>query len=274
MNKMKCILKGKNMDYLYTEQNKDRISRRLNQITSNHYIQTKFPNIPNQLSDAIQRLDTKIKSQSGSTSDSRTTATPPGPVAEPSKIGQVPSPMPTTFNAEQENFTNEARTILQEIENAETIANSDEQKFKRQWPGILVTLKRELDAAISQNKINISEKSDIDAKIENLDNKYFEIYYPGGFKRLGGGKVVPLTSEQAFSDLKNQINFNTNTKEVNKLADKFTKYFLKADRNTVTAEEKMKYLGQINSAIIQRNLRDDVSDNMSKIVLTQFDIDG
>jgi thiamine kinase-like enzyme len=266
--------KGKDVNYLYTESNKDKIINRLNQITSNHYIQTKFPNIPNQLSDAIQRLDTKIKGQSGSTSNSGTTTNPSGPVAEPSKIGQVPSPMPTTFNPEQENFTFEAKIILQQIEDAETIANSDEQKFKRQWPGILETLKRELDVAISQNKINIPEKSDIETKLENLDNKYFEIYYPGGFKRLGGGKVVPLTSEEAFRDLKNQINFNTNTKEVNKLADKFTKYFLKADRNTVTAEEKMKYLGQINSAIINRNLRDDVSDNMSKIVLTQFDIDG
>ena len=36
-------------------------------------------------------------------------------------------------------------------------------------------------------------------------------------------------------------------------------------KNTVTAEEKIKYLGQINSAIINRNLRDDVSDNMSNI---------
>lgn len=264
--------KGKNVDYLYTESNKDKIINRLNQITSNHYIQTKFPNIPSQLSDAITRLENKIKGQAGSSSG--TTTAPSGPIAEPSKIGQVPSEMPTTFNPDEENFTNEARTILQEIEDAETIANSDEQKFKRQWPDILKTLRQELNAAISQNKINIPEKSDIETKLENLDNKYFEIYYPGGFKRLGGGKVVPLTSEEAFNDLLNQINFNTNTKEVNKLADKFTKYFLKADRNTVTSEEKMKYLGQINSAIIRRNLRDDVDGNMSKIILTQFDIIG
>ena len=149
----------------------------MNEITSNHYIQTKFPKIQGLLSDAISRLDSKID-QDTSLSESNNTVPAPGsgnpvinPYPEP-ETGKVPYEQPTSFNIDEENFSNQARTILEEIEVLEKIANSNEDKFKQQWPNLYKIILKELDTAKSDNKISIAEESDIRTKLTNLD-KYF-----------------------------------------------------------------------------------------------------
>lgn len=272
--------KGENVDHLYTEQNKNRIQKRLLDITGNKFIQKKYPKIPLQLTAALSKLDSKVqenintstevKPTGGGRSDSgKETATDS---TSESAIGRVPGEMPTAFDPNVNNFSNEARTILQEIDDAEIIAKSDEQKFKRQWPGISDNLRQELQTAIDLNKINIPEKSDIETKLENLDNKYFEIYYPGGFKRLGGGKIVPLTPVEAKDDLVNQLQVEKDNEKVSKLIDKFKKYFLQADRQTVRSDEKMQFLKEVNLAIQRRNNTRVPEDRLPLVNLTDYDI--
>ncbi len=252
--------KGKNVDYFYTQENKDRIVKRLNDITSNHYIQTKFPNIPGQLSDAIERLESKISkgaSQGTSSGPSSNTVPAPGsgtPVISPypqTEIGKVPGEQPTSFDPDKENFSNEARIILDQIEDLEKISESSEEKFKEQWPDLYDDILKQLEIAKSNNKINIPEESDIKAKLKNLDNKWVSIFYPGGFKRVGNGTIIPLDVKDAAADLKEQIKTNKDSKQVEKLANIFQRAFLNKQSSQNT--EYYNYLKEINTAIKVRN---------------------
>jgi len=248
--------KGKNVDYLYTNQNKDRIIERLKEITSNHYIQTKFPNIPGQLSDAISRLENKIAN--GVSGGSSNTVPAPGsgnPVINPypaPEIGKAPDEQPTAFDPDEENFSNEARTILEQIDDLEKIANSDDNKFKEQWSDFLYdNILNQLETAKNDNKISIAEESDIKTRLRNLDNKWVELFYPGGFKRLGNGTIIPIDVRDAAAELQEQIKINKDSKQVEKLANIFQKAFLNKQsfRNT----ELRGYLNKINNEIIIRN---------------------
>jgi hypothetical protein len=277
--------KGKNVDYFYTQENKDKIVKRLNDITSNHYIQTKFPNIPNQLPDAIERLESKISkgasstdsggvSSSSSSSAANDTVPAPGtgnPVNNPypkPEIGVKPAEQPTTFGADKDNFSNEARTILREIEDLEKIANSDEDKFKQQWPKLYKLILNELDTARNDNKINIPEESDIRTKLTNLDNKYYGIFYPGGFKRLSNGTIIPKDVKEAAAELLEQLKSNKDSEEVNKLAKIFQKAFL--DKQSSQSPELSGYLAEINTAINTRNSDTNFDGFVPKISMSEF----
>lgn len=276
--------KGKNVDYLYTEDNKDRIIKRLNDITSNHYIQTKFSNIPNQLSDAIERLNAKIqkKSPEGGSSksspvnsgESNNTVNAPGSGTSTfnpypgSEIGVVPGDQPTTFNSDEDNFSNEARTILDEIDDLEKISKSDVEKFKQQWPYLYKEIWVELQTAKSNNKINIAEESDIKTKLTNLDNDWIGIFYPGGFKRLGNGTIIPLDIEEATIQLLEQIKINKDNKQVKKLAEIYQKAFLnKQSTKSSFYTDKLKI---INNAILIRNADPLFEDNIPIISMSEY----
>ena len=265
--------KGKNVDYLYTKQNKDRIIGRLNEITSNHYIQTKFPKIQGLLSDAISRLDSKID-QDTSLSESNNTVPAPGsgnpvinPYPEP-ETGKVPYEQPTSFNIDEENFSNPARTILEEIEVLEKIANSNEDKFKQQWPNLYKIILKELDTAKSDNKISIAEESDIRTKLTNLDNKWVEIFYPNGFRRLSNGTIIPVDVKDAAAELQEQIKINKDSKQVEKLANIFQKAFL--DKQSTSSTELTGYLNKINNAIIIRNANGKFEGTVPGISMSEY----
>lgn len=272
--------KDKNVDYLYTESNKNRIIQRLNEITSNHYIQTKFPNISNQLSDAISRLDNKIKKTSqdppsaASSAASSDTVPAPGsgnPVINPypkPEIGKVPGEQPTSFDPDKENFSNEARTILEQIEKLEIIADSDTEKFKEQWTDLYENILNQLEIATSDNKINIPESSDIKAKLKNLDNKWVGIFYPGGFKRVGTGTIIPLDVRDAKAELLEQIKINKDAKQVTKLANIFQKAFL--NKQSPQKTELYSYLKEINNAITVRNGNDRFEENIPLISMSEY----
>lgn len=277
--------KGKNVDYLYTKENKDKIVERLNDITSNHYIRTKFPNIPKQLQDSISRLESKISKGSSSTdsgggsSNSSPSAASgivpaPGsgnPVFNPypkPAIGETPAEQPTTFDADKDNFSNQARTILREIEDLEKIANSSEDKFKQQWPRLYKVILNELNTAIADNKINIPEESDIRAKLTNLDDKYYGIFYPGGFKRLGNGTIIPKDVKEAAAELLEQLKSNKDSEQVKNLAKIFQKAFL--DRQSSQSTELSGYLEEINRAINRRNSNPNFDGFVPKISMSEF----
>jgi len=266
--------KGKNVDYLYTKQNKDRIVGRLNEITSNHYIQTKFPKIQGLLSDAISRLESKID-QGTSSSESNNTVPAPGsgnavfnpyPVPE---TGKVPDEQPTAFDPDEENFSNEARTILEQIDDLEKIAKSDDNKFKEQWSDFLYdNILNQLETAKSDNKISIAEESDIKTRLRNLDNKWVELFYPGGFRRLGNGTIIPVDVRDAAVELQEQIKINKDSKQVEKLANIFQKSFL--DKQSPRNTELTGYLNKINNAIIIRNANGKFEGKVPGISMSEY----
>lgn len=210
--------KGKNMDYLYTEQNKDRILRRLNQITSNHYIQTKFPNIPNQLSDAIDRLDKKIiknntaedSSSGGSTSSpngpsfgSNSTTLRPGD-ATPSVLpnltsGTVPTVEPNLDI--DKNVSPDAKQILIQIKELKELANKDEESFKTTYKN---ELKRIYDSIDSQKSLltdpNYDDMMVIERKLRELSDVYLLVLKPMGAKKVGDSYFV-----NDYKDLFNEL---------------------------------------------------------------------
>jgi hypothetical protein len=271
--------KGKNVDYLYTNQNKDRIIERLKEITSNHYIQTKFPNIQGQLSDAIQRLEEKVKgsSSTGSSGSSKTTTdTVPTPGSGrptnnpylPSDIGEFPKTQPDTFNPDEDNFSNEAKTIIDQIKDLEKLADSSKDAFKEQWIGSYENILNQLQIATSNNKIDIPEDSYIKTKLTNLDNKWVEIFYPGGFKRVGRGTIIPLDVKDAKATLLEQIKINKDPEQVKKLANIFQKVYLNGKSTQDT--ELYSYLEEINKAILIRNAKDSDSENIPTISMSEY----
>jgi hypothetical protein len=270
---------GEDVKRLYTEKNEERIKSRLYQITSNHYIQTKFPNIPGQLSDAIQRLEKKVKGSSSTVSTGSsepTTDTIPAPGSgnptnnpyPPSNIGQFPKTQPDTFNPDEDNFSNEARTIIDQIKDLEKLADSSKDAFKEQWIGSYEKILNQLEIATSSNKINITEDSYIKTKLTNLDNKWVEIFYPGGFKRVGRGTIIPLDVKDAKTTLLEQIKINKDPEQVKKLANIFQKVYLNGKSTQDT--ELYSYLEEINKAISIRNAKDSDSENIPTISMSEY----
>jgi hypothetical protein len=272
--------RGKNVDYLYNKENEGRIKSRLYQITSNHYIQTKFPNILEQLPDAIQRLAKKVKgsSSTGSSDGSSgpTTDTVPTPGSgkptinpyPPSDIGKFPETQPDTFKPDEDNFSNEARTIIDQIKDLERLADSSKDAFKEQWIGLYQNILNQLEIATSSSKINISEDSYIKTKLKNLDNKWVEIFYPGGFKRVGIGTIIPLDVKDAKATLLEQIKINKDAKQVIKLANIFQKAFLNG--KSTQSKELYSYLEEINNAISIRNGDDKFDENIPTISMSEY----
>lgn len=274
---------GEDVKRLYIEKNEERIKSRLYQITSNHYIRTKFPNIPNQLSDAIQRLEEKVKgsSSTGSSGSSDgsskpTTDTVPTPGSgrptnnpyPPSDIGEFPKIQADTFNPDEDNFSNEAKTIIDQIKDLEKLADSSKDAFKEQWIGSYENILNQLQIATSNNKINIPEDSYIKTKLTNLDNKWVEIFYPGGFKRVGRGIIIPLDVKDAKATLLEQININKDPEQVKKLASIFQKVYLNGKSTQDT--ELYSYLEEINKAILIRNAKDSDSENIPTISMSEY----
>jgi hypothetical protein len=275
---------GEDVKRLYTEKNEERIKSRLYQITSNHYIQTKFPNIPKQLSDAIQRLEEKVKgsSSTGSSGESSngsskpTTDTVPAPGSgrptnnpyPPSDIGEFPKTQPDTFNPDEDNFSNEAKTIIDQIKDLEKLADSSKDAFKEQWIGSYENILSQLQIATSNNKINIAEDSYIKTKLTNLDNKWVEIFYPGGFKRVGTGTIIPLDVKDAKATLLEQIKINKDPEQVKKLANIFQKVYLNG--KSTQDKELYSYLKEINNAISIRNGDDKFEENIPTISMSEY----
>jgi hypothetical protein len=275
---------GEDVKRLYTEKNEERIKSRLYQITSNHYIQTKFPNIPRQLSDAIQRLEKKVKGSSSTVSSGEssngsskpTTDTVPTPGSgrptnnpyPPSDIGEFPKTQPDTFNPDEDNFSNEAKTIIDQIKDLEKLADSSKDAFKEQWIGSYENILNQLQIATSNNKIDIPEDSYIKTKLTNLDNKWVEIFYPGGFKRVGRGTIIPLDVKDAKATLLEQIKINKDPEQVKKLANIFQKVYLNGKSTQDT--ELYSYLEEINKAILIRNAKDSDSENIPTISMSEY----
>ena len=275
--------RGKNVDYLYNKENEDRIKNRLYQITSNHYIKTKFPNIPDQLSDAIQRLEKKVKESSsassggssdGSSKPNTDTVPAPGsgrPTINPypsPDIGDFPETQPDTFDPDENNFSNEARTIVDQIKDLEKLANSSKDAFKEQWIGSYQNILNQLEIATLSSNINIPEDSYIKTKLKNLDNKWVEIFYPGGFKRVGRGTIIPLDVKDAKATLLEQIKINKDAKQVIKLANIFQKAFLNG--KSTQNKELYSYLEEINNAISIRNGDDKFDENIPTISMSEY----
>jgi hypothetical protein len=207
--------KGKNMDYLYTEQNKDRISRRLNQITSNHYIQTKFPNIPNQLSDAIDRLNKKINNKSTPevSSSDESTISPNGPSnsttlrpgdATPSVLPDLTSGTFPTVKPNldiDENVSPDAKQILIQIKELKELADKDEESFKATYKN---ELKRIYDFIDSQRSLltdpNYDDMMVIERKLRELSDVYLSVLKPMGGKKVGNSYFV-----NDYKDLFNEL---------------------------------------------------------------------
>jgi hypothetical protein len=210
--------KGKNMDYLYTEQNKDRISRRLNQITSNHYIQTKFPNIPNQLSDAIDRLNKKINNKSTPevSSSDESTISPNGPSfgsnsttlrpgdATPSVLPDLTSGTFPTVKPNldiDENVSPDAKQILIQIKELKELADKDEESFKTTYKN---ELKRIYDFIDSQRSLltdpNYDDMMVIERKLRELSDVYLSVLKPMGGKKVGNSYFV-----NDYKDLFNEL---------------------------------------------------------------------
>jgi hypothetical protein len=124
-----------------------------------------------------------------------------------------------------------------------------------------------LDIATNQNKINIKESSDIKARLENLSNKWASLFYPGGFKRLGNGTIIPFDVRDATADLLEQINTNSDSEQVTKLRDIFQKAFL--DKKSTRSTELFGFLKQLNTAISKRNGNPDIEGNVRLLVMSR-----
>lgn len=269
----------------YTEENKPKILSTLEEVVSNPYNQRHHKNFADLKNKAIEILNQKTSKSSSSPvsvtespsetdsyeqdyakSDS-TKNTYNNATYGDSEIGGTPKIQSPSFDQDADNFTNEARTILSQLDDIEKIS-TDPDKFKRQWLDLEKKINSQLNLATRQNKINIKESSDIKARLENLSNKWASLFYPGGFKRLGNGTILPLDVKDATADLLEQINTNPDSEQVTKLRDIFQKAFL--DKKSTRDEELFSYLGKLNFAISKRNGNRDIIGNVPILKMSQF----
>ena len=271
-------------DSYYTEENKQKILSTLEEVVSNPYNQRHHKNFADLKNKAIEILNQKT-SKSSSTpvtviesptetdsysddyakSDS-TNSIYNNSISGDSEIGRTPKTQSPSFDPDADNFTSEARTILSQLDDIEKISN-DPEKFKRQWLDLEKKINNQLDIATHQNKINIKESSDIKARLENLSNKWASLFYPGGFKRLGNGTIIPLDVRDATADLLEQINTNSDSEQVTKLRDIFQKAFL--DKKSTRSTELFGFLKQLNTAISVRNGNQDIEGNVRLLVMSR-----
>jgi hypothetical protein len=206
---------GKNVNILYTENNRDRILSRLKEITNNHYIQTKFSNIPRQLDSAIGKLDLKIKNNikstdaatddasgagnrpGGSPSDDRTTGR--GGPLQPG--AETPSPAPQlevgTINTVapdldiDDNVSPDAKQILREIKTLKDLAKDDKESFLATFK---TESKRISEYIESQKNLltdpNYDDMMVIERKLRELNDVYLLTLKPIGVRKVGDSYFV------------------------------------------------------------------------------------
>jgi hypothetical protein len=206
---------GKNVNNLYTENNRGIILSRLQEITNNHYIQTKFPNIPRQLDSAIGKLDLKIKDNikspdaatdggSGagngpgdSPSDDRTTGrggpllsgaeTPsPAPQLEVGSINTVAPDLDI-----DDNVSPDAKQILREIKTLKDLAKDDKESFLATFK---TESKRISEYIESQKNLltdpNYDDMMVIERKLRELNDVYLLTLKPIGVRKVGDSYFV------------------------------------------------------------------------------------
>lgn len=273
-------------DSYYTEGNKAKIISTLNEIVANSYNERWHENFANMKNAALEILDKKIIEQSSknpSTSDSTNTSDTPSSSSDAtpelakdqnnspfgqSAIGQFPKTQSPTFDPVEDNFTEEAKTILDQLDDIDKIANQESDKFKRQWLELEKKINSQINIATNQNRINIKESSDIKARIENLNNKWASLFYPGGLSRSANGTIFPLDVRDAKASLLEQILTNKDSEQVTKLRDIFQKAFL--DKRSTRDEELSRFLKELNIAISRRNGRQDIEGYVKPLIMSQF----
>jgi hypothetical protein len=104
--------------------------------------------------------------------------------------------------------------------------------------------------------------------LRNLDNKWVELFYPGGFRRLGNGTIIPVDVRDAAVELQEQIKINKDSKQVEKLANIFQKSFL--DKQSPRNTELTGYLNKINNAIIIRNANGKFEGTVPGISMSEY----
>jgi hypothetical protein len=280
---------SKTDDTYYTESNRDKIVRTLDDVVSNQYNQRHHKLFAELKNAALEILDKKIKKQSSSgpstTVDSGISGTPNTSVpsdlkTEPSEnkkdspffgqseIGQFPKVQSPSFDPERDNFTEDAKTILNQLDDIEKISNENPDQFGREWLNFEKDINKQLDIAKSNNRINIKEISNIKVKLENLSNKWASLFYPGGFRRLKNGTMIPVDVADSTDSLMEQLRTNQNTEEVIKLRDVYQKAFL--DKKSLQNEELKGYLAKLNIEITRRNGNNKFEGRVPYLIMSQF----
>lgn len=280
---------SKTDDTYYTEANRDKIKNTLSEVIENSYNQRWHKNFADMKNAALEILDKKIKAQSSNnpstavdTGTSGASITPPAsPASTPettknqndspfgqSEIGQFPAVQSTVFDAERDNFTEDAKTILSQLDDIEKISNENPDQFGREWLKFEKDINNQLDIATKRNKINIKETSNIKAKLENLSNKWASLFYPGGFKRLRSGTIIPVDIRDATDSLLEQLLTNKNTEEVDKLREVYQKAFL--DKKSFKDSELQENLKNLNIAINKRNSNNKFEGIVRPLIMSQF----
>jgi len=207
---------GKDVKYLYTENNKEIILRRLHEITDNHYIKTRFPNIPDQLESAIEKLNLKIennKKPGGAdvtpSGGSNNGVSPGGGISStnsaikgPLEVGaETPSPAPElkagTIDTVapdldiDENVSPDAKQILREIKDLKDLAKKDKQSFLSTFKS---ESKRINDYIQSQKQLltdpNYNDMMVIERKLRELNDVYLITLKPLGVQKVGNSYFV------------------------------------------------------------------------------------
>jgi len=214
---------GRNVDYLYNENNRDRILRRLHEITNNHYIQTRFPNIPDQLNSAIEKLNLKIEnnkkpggadvkpaggSDTGGGPGRGPGGGPGGGISStnsdrgPLEVGvETPSPAPDleagTIDTVvpdldiDENVSPDAKQILREIKTLKDLAKKDKQSFLSTFKS---ESKRINEFIESQKPLltnpNFNDMMVIERKLRELNDVYLITLNPLGVQKVGNSYFV------------------------------------------------------------------------------------
>ncbi len=210
---------GRNVDYLYNENNRDRILRRLHEITNNHYIQTRFPHIPDQLESAIEKLNLKIEKNKkpggadvspagGSNTDGDPGRGPGGGISStnsdrrPLEVGtETPLPAPDleagTIDTVapdldiDENVSPDAKQILREIKDLKDLAKKDKQSFLSTFQSESERINDFID---SQKQLltdpNYNDMMVIERKLRELNDVYLITLKPLGVQKVGNSYFV------------------------------------------------------------------------------------
>lgn len=274
-------------DSYYTKENRPKILSTLNDVVSNSYNQRNHKNFADLKNKAIELLNTKTNKSStknpsvtieetptesftndtGPSSEQKSDNSSGSPFGE-SEIGRFPKTQSATFDSAQDNFTEEAKTILSQLDDIEKIADKNPDTFKRQWLELEKKINTQISEATSKSRINIKETSDIKARLENLSNKWVRLFYPGGFDRSANGTIFPLDVRDAKASLLEQIHTNKDSEQVIKLRDIFQKVFF--EKKSLKSEELSGYLIELNRAISVRNGRNDIEGFVPLLQMSQF----
>lgn len=273
-------------DNYYTAENKPKIKSTLEDIVNNPYNQRWHKNFADMKNAALDLLDKKTQGQSSDTSTKDTLSVTETPTVTESlpfittdnskeqdnspfgqlEIGQFPKVQSPIFDPERENFTEEAKTILSQLDDIDLISDKNPDQFGREWLNLEKNIYNQLDIATRNNKINIKESSNIKAKLENLSNKWAILFYPGGFKRLKNGTIIPTDVKDATSSLIEQLKTNPDTEKVDKLREVYQKAFL--DKKSIKDQELFGNLTKLNIEINRRNTNDRFEGKVNRLVMS------